>query len=100
ESCLEIITQGDNAPLTGPYSRCSVASGRGRSISGQWRPEANTMMRHEWKTGDRVRLRRGSLANAYLPGFRGTILGGKEASVLGWESYFVRMDGEPIGSWI
>jgi hypothetical protein len=28
------------------------------------------------------------------------VLSGKEASLAGWQSYYVRMDGEAIGTWI
>jgi hypothetical protein len=56
-------------------------------------------MRHEFRAGDRVRVTTGSLTNGYRPGCCGTVLGGKEASVCGWESYYVRMDGEAIGAW-
>ena len=56
-------------------------------------------MRHEYRVGDRVRVTTGSLARGYLPGCCGTVLAGKEASVHGWEWYYVRMDGEAIGTW-
>ncbi len=56
-------------------------------------------MRGEFKAGDRVRVTTPGLTRGYLPGCQGTVLGGKEASEAGWESYYVRMDGEAIGCW-
>ena len=40
-----------------------------------------------------------SRVGGYRPGARGTVLGGREASAVGWRYFFVRMDGEPMGSW-
>jgi hypothetical protein len=56
-------------------------------------------MNYDLRPGDRVRVTVLSRVGGYRPGARGTVLGGREASAVGWRYFVVRMDGAPMGTW-
>jgi hypothetical protein len=56
-------------------------------------------MANDLKPGERIRLKPRKQANNSLADERGIVLAGYRASKCGWFSYYVRMDGQPIGAW-
>jgi len=56
-------------------------------------------MKHRFKPGQRIRLTAQVRECGYRSGDRGIVLSGDRANEAGWISYYVRMDGQPIGSW-
>jgi hypothetical protein len=54
---------------------------------------------HEFKPGERIRLTAWVRDCGYRPGDRGIVLSGDRANDTGWLSYYVRMEGQPIGTW-
>jgi hypothetical protein len=57
-------------------------------------------MRDELKAGDHVRLTSSVRGNDYRPGQRGIVLSGDRADDTGWISYYVRLEGQPVGAWV
>lgn len=56
-------------------------------------------MTNELLPGQRIRLKTLVRRSGCLPGDRGVVLSGCQASDFGWLSYYVRMQGQNIGSW-
>ena len=56
-------------------------------------------MTHDFKPGQSIRLTEQVRDCGYRPSDRGIVLSGDRANDAGWLSYYVRMDGQPIGAW-
>jgi hypothetical protein len=55
-------------------------------------------MASDLKPGERIHVK--SRKRILRPAIeRGMVLSGYRASLAGWTSYYVRLDGEPLGSW-
>lgn len=57
------------------------------------------LIMNEFRPGECIRLTAQSQNHAFLPGDRGIVLSGYQASDFGWLSYYVRMQGQEIGMW-
>jgi hypothetical protein len=57
-------------------------------------PMANAL-----KPGERIRLTTKVREGGYRAGDRGIVLSGDQANESGWLSYYVRMEGQPMGAW-